>query len=191
MLNCVVVNKGKTQNHRRQEAYVDLFASYNLAAMMHAVQGLKVGQDLTDLKLYSHKGDKRTTTDYGSIRGASFRSRVLVTWMSKKMMAGEVARLKPVIVINYYSARKRNVKKCVLTISKIAYDLFRARLAHHLRYQKHKHKHRCRLNKQIDTDGEVHSSVHIIFLFIMSFISSSYSSTNLAHPLRYHSHSIS
>jgi hypothetical protein len=55
MLNCVVVNKGKTQNqnHRRQEAYVDLFASYNLAAMMHAGQGLKVGTRWLSLLLPS------------------------------------------------------------------------------------------------------------------------------------------
>ena len=43
-MDLVVVNKGKTQDLRRQEAYD---AAYNLAAMMHAIQDLQVGQDHT------------------------------------------------------------------------------------------------------------------------------------------------
>ena len=51
MMDLVVVNKGKTQNSSRQEAYG---AAYNLAAMMHAVQDLQVGQDATEGRLKGH-----------------------------------------------------------------------------------------------------------------------------------------
>ena len=52
-MDCVVVHSGKTQNARRREAYTDLYASYNLAAIMHAVQDLKLSEDPTKARIKS------------------------------------------------------------------------------------------------------------------------------------------